>query len=133
MIKTYGSYADKEEDLKSEQYEMASFFNMMRKVHPNSFGRIGVHVRNEGKRTHGQINRARYEGGFVKGASDIIIPGNPSFICELKSRSKKAKVSKEQIEYLEAAQKLGAFVCVALGAVAAWEAFEEWKGKYYEI
>ena len=56
MIKVYGEHADKDDDIKSEQYEMASFFNMMRLSYPESFGRIGIHVRNEGKRTHGQIS-----------------------------------------------------------------------------
>ena len=65
--------------------------------------------------------------GLVKGCSDIIIPGNPSFVCEMKSRSPKAKISDEQIKYLPAAQNNGSFVCIALGCDAAWEAFNEWR------
>lgn len=129
-FKTYGEKT--KDKCPSEQIEMASFFNRLRNEYPITFGKIAIHVRNEGKRSFGQVNRARFEGGFIKGASDILIPGAPSFVCEMKSRSHTARLSPEQIEYLEAAQKLGAFVCVALGAVAAWEAFEEWKGKHYD-
>lgn len=128
-FKTYGETT--KEPCPSEQYEMASFFNRLRAEYPDSWGKVAIHVRNEGKRTFGQVQRTRFEGGFVKGASDISIPGSPSFICEMKSRSHTARLSKEQIEYLTAAQKLGAFVCVALGAKAAWQAFEEYREKYY--
>ncbi len=122
MIPTYGTKAD---NAQSEQYEMASFFNRMRQERPE-YAAIAIHVRNEGQRTHGQVQRVRFEGGFVKGASDIVIPGRPAFVCEMKSRSKTARLSPEQTAYLEAAQAAGAFVCVALGAMAAWTAFEEW-------
>jgi hypothetical protein len=64
---------------------------------------------------------------MTEGASDIIIPGCPAFVCELKRRDHtKSKWQDGQLEYLETAQKAGAFVCVALGADAAMEAFEEW-------
>lgn len=123
-------YGEKtKEDCPSEQCEMASFFNKLRIEYPDTWGKIAIHVRNEGKRTFGQVQKTRFEGGFVKGASDISIPGCPTFICEMKSRSHTARLSKEQINYLEAAQNAGAFVCVALGAKAAWEAFT----KYIEI
>lgn len=122
MIPTYGTKTD---NAKSEQYEMASFFNMLRKEHPK-YAAIALHIRNEGQRTHGQVQRVRYEGGFVKGASDIVIPGSPAFVCEMKSQSKTARVSPEQMAYLTAAQEAGAFVAIAFGAQAAWEAFEAW-------
>lgn len=124
-FKVYGTIAAGE--CPSEQAEMATFFNLLRRQRPEYY-KIAVHVRNEGKRTQGQVARARYEGGFVKGAADIIIPGAPTFVCEMKSRSKSARLSKEQIEYLAAAQEAGAFACVALGHQAAWEAVQTWIG-----
>jgi hypothetical protein len=104
---------------------MASFFNRLRRGHPH-LGAIALHIRNEGKRSAMQQQAIVGEGGFVKGASDVIIPGAPTFVMEMKSRAKTAKVSKEQKAYLEVAAANGAFACVALGAVAAWEALEDW-------
>lgn len=112
----------------SEKVEMASFFNRLRREHPQ-LGAIALHIRNEGKRTAMQHSAMVGEGGFVKGASDVVIPGNPAFVMEMKSRAKTAKVSKEQVAYLESCAAQGAFTCVALGAVAAWDALEEWLRK----
>ena len=68
--------------------------------------------------------------GMVKGASDIIIPGGPAFVCELKRRDHTKSVWQDgQQEYLYAAQRAGAFVCIALGHKAAREAF----GRYLAI
>lgn len=63
---------------------------------------------------------------MVTGAVDIVIPGNPSFVCELKRRDHTlSKIHDEQVEYLHAAKEAGAFVCIALGADAASAAFEK--------
>lgn len=123
-VKTYGTPAT--EPCPSEKVEMASFFNRLRREYPE-LGAIALHIRNEGKRTAMQHRSMVGEGGFVKGASDVVIPGVPTFVMEMKSRAKTAKVSKEQRAYLEAASKAGAFSCVALGAEAAWEAFLAWR------
>jgi len=65
--------------------------------------------------------------GMVKGASDIIIPGAPTFVCELKRQDHtKCRLAKEQVEYLLACQKAGAFACVALGADGAIKAVDSW-------
>ena len=123
-IKIYGT-KDKTCDI-TEAYHMITFFNSLRINFPDSYGAIAVHIRNESRRTAQQAARHKMEG-LVKGCSDIIIPGNPSFVCEMKSRSPEAKISNEQINYLLAAQKNGSFVCVALGHEAAWEAFNDWR------
>lgn len=117
-----------------EHVEQMSFFNRLRREYPDTFGAIAVHPRNEGLKQNGQFSTVAKHAaeGMTKGASDVLIPASPAFICEIKRQSHVLSSWQEgQIEYLEAAQKLGAFVCVALGAVAAWEAFEEWKGKHY--
>ena len=65
--------------------------------------------------------------GMTPGAADIVIPGSPAFVCELKRKDHtKSQWQDGQIEYLEASKKAGAFVCVALGCDAAWLAFQEW-------
>jgi len=122
MIKHYGEPQKGKHP--SESAEMTTFFNVLRREYPN-YGAIAIHVRNEGKRSHAQTQKQKLEG-MVKGASDINIPGNPSFICEMKSLSKTAKISEDQIKYLEACNAVGAFACVAYGYKAAMEAFKEW-------
>lgn len=110
-----------------EGAEQSTFFNALRKAYPKTYGRLALHPKNEGKRTSNQTSWDRAQG-MATGASDIIIPGNPAFVCELKRRDHaKSSWQKGQREYLTAAQDAGAFVCVALGWDAAWEAFTEWR------
>lgn len=110
-----------------ETVEQVTFFNMLRTGYKDSYGLIAIHPRNEGKRSHYQAARDKAEG-MTPGASDIIIPGNPAFVCELKRQDHtKSRWQDNQIDFLEAAQAAGCFVCVALGYKAAWEAFNEWK------
>ena len=116
-------------DCPSETAEAVTFFAKIRREYPDSYGLIATHIRNEGKRTFHQTMKQQSEG-MTKGAPDIIIPGNPTFICELKRQDHtKSSWQDGQQEYLEAAQKAGAFVCVALGYKAAYEAFIYWKDK----
>ena len=125
QIKTYGNL-DFRGYCPTEQVEQVTFFNRLRAQHPKSYGLIAIHPRNEGKRTHGQVRWQKAEG-MVKGASDVIIPGNPAFVCELKRKDRtKSTWQKGQLEYLLAAQEAGAFACLAFGANAALEAFEAW-------
>ena len=113
-----------------ESIEQASFFSRLRREYPDSYGLIAIHPRNEGLVSKGQFSTVIKHAaeGMTKGASDIIIPGSPSFVCELKQcNHMKSKWQDGQQPYLVAAANAGAFACVALGAVAAWEAFEAWK------
>lgn len=110
----------------SESIEQVTFFSELRRNYPETHGLLAIHPRNEGKRTYHQIARDKSEG-LSTGASDIIIPGCPAFICELKRQDHtKCKLGDEQVKYLLAAKEAGCFVCIALGWVAAYEAFEEW-------
>lgn len=113
-------------DCPPELVEQASFFNRLRREHPKTYGLIALHPRNEGQRfMHTAIKHSAE--GMAKGASDIIIPGKPSFVCELKRQDyRKSKWEDGQMEYLEAAQMAGSFVCLAFGALAAWDAFQDW-------
>jgi len=115
-----------------EEVEQASFFSRLRREYPDSYGAIALHPRNEGLREKGQFSTVIKHAaeGMTPGASDIVIPGCPSFVCELKRRDHtKSHWQDGQQGYLLAAAKTGAFVCVALGAAAAWEAFEVWRGQ----
>lgn len=109
-----------------EHVEQASFFAKIRREYPTSWGAIALHPRNEGLVKGGQFSavmRHRAEG-MTKGAADIVIPGSPAFVCEMKRLDHtQSQWQDGQMEYLIAAQKAGAYVCVALGAEAAWEAF----------
>lgn len=109
-----------------ETLEQVTFFRRIREQYPDSIGRIAIHPRNEGKRKCDQADREKAEG-MVPGASDVIIPARVPFVCEIKRRDHTRSTWQDgQIEYLEAAHGQGAFVCVALGADAAMEAFEQW-------
>jgi len=105
----------------SEAAEQVTFFAQLRKLHPD-LAAIALHPRNEGKRHYAQTNKEKSEG-MNAGASDIIIPCNPPFVCELKRQDHtKSRWQANQVEYLKACKKQGAFVCVALGYAAALEA-----------
>ena len=109
----------------SESSEQSAFFTWLKYQYPN-LAAIAIHPRNEGKRTYGQARYHKIEG-MTKGASDIIIPAAVPFVCELKRKDHtKSTLSKDQLIYLENAQKLGAFACVALGFKGAKLALAEW-------
>lgn len=110
----------------TETVEQVTFFGRLRRQYPETWGRLAIHPRNEGKRTAQQTQRAKAEG-MTAGTSDIVVPGSPAFVCELKRRDHTlSKWEPGQLDYLESAARAGCFVCVALGADAATEAFEEW-------
>lgn len=113
----------------SESIEQVTFFNRLRTQYPGSFGLIAVHPRNEQQLKGGQhrgLIKQKAEG-MTGGASDIIIPGRITFVCELKRRvHTKSSWQVGQVEYLTAAYDAGAFACVALGCDAAWQAFNDW-------
>jgi len=114
----------------AESVEQISFFSKLRAEYPATFGMLAIHPRNEQLLRGGQFRAvARHKAeGMTPGASDIVIPGGVSFVCELKRRDHtKSKWQDGQIEYLTAAADAGAFACVALGAAAAWEAFDVWR------
>ena len=111
-------------DCPTESSEQVTFMARLRRHYPDTWGRIAVHVRNEGKRTHWQAAREKAEG-MTKGAADIVIPGRQTFLLELKRRDHtQSRWQDGQLDYLQAAQACGAYVCVALGADAAWSAFD---------
>ena len=113
-----------------ETVEQISFFSRLRREYPNSYGLIAIHPRNERKKKKGQFSSVIKHSaeGMTIGAADILIPGRPTFVCELKRRDHtKSAWQDGQIAYLNAAWWEGAFACVALGAQAAWDAFEEWR------
>jgi hypothetical protein len=109
----------------SETNEQTTFFNELRRKYPD-IALIALHPRNEGKRTYQQAMRHKAEG-MAAGASDIIICGSPTFVCELKRQDHtKSKWQDSQEDFLTTAKSYGAFVCVALGYKAALEALERW-------
>ena len=119
----YGNLEYRNKNCPPESAEQITVFNWLR---ANGFT-TAIHPRNEGKRTFGQVSRQKAEG-MTPGASDIIIPGSPTFVCELK-RADHTKCRRQtgQVEYLHQCQKDGAFVCVALGYAGLIEAVSKWK------
>ena len=117
-----------------EDVEQVSFFNKIRREYPTSWGLIALHPRNEGLVYGGQFANMikRKAEGMTTGASDIVIPGQPSFVCEMKRLDHtKSAWQDGQIAYLGAAQETGSFVCIALGAKAAWVAFQDYLDMYH--
>ena len=126
-IPVFGDLTFRDKKCPFEVAEQVTFFNQLRAAHPDTFGLIAVHVRNEGKKTPDQVRREKAEG-MATGSPDIIIPGNPSFLCELKRKDHvESKLQPMQVPYLMASQKAGAYVCIAFGWVAAMEAFNHWR------
>lgn len=114
----------------TESVEQVTFFNRLRAQYPDTHGALAIHARNEQQLRGGQFGgMAKQKAeGMVSGASDIIIPGRVTFVCELKRRDRtKSAWQAGQVEYLTAAHEAGAFACVALGCDAAWESFNEWR------
>jgi len=124
-LKVYGC-ADYRGPCPLEHQEQALFFQYIRTVHPNTYGRLVLHPANEGKRTYGQARFANKQG-MTPGASDIILPGNPSFVCEIKRQDHtKSSWTAGQVDYLRMAQYLDCFVCVALGGNSAIDALNDY-------
>ena len=125
FIEVYGDQDYRNKKCPIESAEQITFFNELRRRYPE-LGAIAIHPRNEGKRSIQQTQRQKAEG-MTPGASDIIIPGGQTFVCEMKRQDHTlCKWEPEQIKYLEQCEKHGAFVCVALGYKAAIEALETW-------
>jgi hypothetical protein len=113
----------------AETLEQVTFFAKLRRNYPDTWGALAIHPRNEAMRTGGHIRAVvqHKAEGMTSGAADIIIPARVSFVCELKRRDHtQSKWQDGQQEYLKAAHHAGGFACVALGADAAWQAFEDW-------
>lgn len=124
-IKVYGCQKLRMEKPPSENAEQITIFNELRLNYPE-LAKLATHILNEGNKSHAQAEKDA-QMGLCKGFSDIIIIGNPVFVCELKKRDfTKSKISKEQQSFLIAAQESGAFACVALGCDGFFEALEEW-------
>lgn len=130
-IKVYGDTNHRDKNCHSEDAELSTFVNQVKKLYPD-IGRIMVHIPNEGKRKGYEVDNLKRKGALTSGASDIIIPGNPSFIMEMKKIDHTlCRWQPGQIAYLKSSKEMGCFVCVCLGWEAAMMAFNDWKAKHY--
>ena len=128
-IAFYGDSKYRNKQCPRETIEQITFVNTIREQYPDSYGLILIHPENEKKLTNGQfslISKSRAMG-MAKGASDIIIVGNPAFVCEIKRADRtQSDISLEQLAFLYSAKEAGAWVCIALGHEAAMNAFNDW-------
>ena len=127
FLKVYGDQFFRGE-CPTETSEQVAFFSELKRKYPHLHA-IAIHPKNEGKRSKGQFQQLAKDKamGLNVGAADIIIPASPAFVCELKRKDNtKSKFQPGQVEYLENCQKLGSFVCVALGYEAAMQAVDEY-------
>jgi hypothetical protein len=126
-LPVFGDMEYRNKNCPPESAEQITFFNTLRRDYPR-LGLIAIHPRNEGKRTMQQVQRQKAEG-MTAGAPDIVVPGSPSFLCELKRLDHtQSRWQDGQLEYLQAAKENGSFVCVAFGHKAALEALKVWIG-----
>lgn len=126
-IPAFGDLKFRDKKCPKEVAEQVTFFNQLRAAYPDTYGLIAVHNRNEGKKTIHQVAREKAEG-MATGAPDIMIPGNPAFLCELKRKDHTlSALQPGQEPYLRAAEACGAYVCIAFGWEAAMEAFNHWR------
>lgn len=117
-------------DCPLEDADLITFFNQLRKKYPN-FSDLALHIKNEGKRNVRQVQRDRAKGALNSGASDIVIVGALTFVCELKRKDHtKSTITAEQVTFLKNAHNSGAFACIALGWEAALEAVENYLDLY---
>ena len=108
-----------------EDVEHINFVTWVKWNYPD-VARCLIHPKNEGKRTFAQANKEK-KMGLSKGAADIVIPGCPSFVCEIKRADHtKSKWQDGQQEYLESAMTVGSYTCVVLGSEAAKLALLHW-------
>lgn len=125
-LQVFGDQSYRDKNCPREAAESATFFNQLRLKYPDSIGRTATHIKNEGKKTALQAQLDKVQGQ-VKGAPDILIPGKPCFMLEMKRKDHTlSHWQTGQQEYLKQAQSQGAFVCVALGHEAALKAVEKW-------
>ena len=131
LIKVYGN-TEFRGDCAKEDAELMTFFNELNRLHPQ-LAIIAIHPDNEGLVIGtGHLHHAKQKakGAIKKGAADIVIVGNPTFVCEMKRQDHtKSRWQDGQLEFLEYSLKNGAFVCIALGYESALEAVKDWIAK----
>ena len=124
-LKVYGDLSYRGDCLR-EDTEQINFFSWL-SMHHKQLSALALHPKNESRRSWGQVNYDKKTGAINTGASDIVIPGAPSFVCEMKRQNHTNSIWQPgQIYYLKAASDAGCFVCVALGADAAKIAVQDY-------
>lgn len=99
-----------------EETEQMNFFAMLRLHHPD-LARLAIHPKNEGNRNWMRQQMDYKKGEVNPGASDVIIPGCPAMVAEIKRQDHtQSRWENGQIDYLEKSLSAGCFVFVGLGA-----------------
>lgn len=127
-IKCYGN-TEFRGDCPKEDAELMTFFNELNRLHPQ-LALVAIHPDNEGLvlgSGHHHHIKQKAKGAIKKGAADIVICGNPTFVCEMKRQDHtKSRWQDGQLEFLEYSLKNGAFVCIALGYESALQAVKDY-------
>lgn len=127
-LQTYGDTSYRG-DCPLEDAELMTFFNQIRIKYPD-IAKVAIHPDNEGLilgAAHNAHIKQKAKGAIRNGAADIIICGSPTFVCEMKRQDHtKSKWQDGQLDFLQTSQRLGAFVCVALGYESALQALNDW-------
>lgn len=123
-LKVYGDQSYRNKKDYHEDTHVQGFVNQVRKRMP---GALITHIKNEDKRTKAQADFDK-SMGMTQGFCDIIILGSPTLCLEMKRADHTLSGWEPgQEDFLLRAQQAGCFSVVALGAVAALEAFDDWR------
>lgn len=113
-------------ECRPERAEQIEFMSWLKFNHPD-YRKLVIHHKNEGKRTFKQVAYESADGSINAGVSDIVIPGNPAFVIELKRLDHtKSRLTSDEESYLHLAMRSGCFAGIALGCRGLKEAFEKW-------
>lgn len=114
-----------------EDADLITFRNELERLYPQ-YAAVMLHPKNEGARYGWQADADKMKGALNTGASDIIVPGFPTLVIELKRQDRTlSDITVNQLEYLQACQQNGCWCCVALGWRAALEFVHQWHEENY--
>lgn len=134
-IEIVGDLSYRNKNCPKEDAELVTFMNEWR-IDPQLSEIIVIHIPNEKKRRKkedfAELKKQRMKGAFLPGASDVIAVGHPTLIIELKRLDHtQSDIEDEQIDFLVKAMQSDAWVCIALGYVAALQFAREWYAENY--
>lgn len=115
-----------------EDAELITFRNQLEIRYPQ-YAAVMLHPKNEGQRHKHQADAERAKGALNTGACDIVLPGFPTLLIEMKRRDvTQSEITTDQLDYIDAAERVGCWACIALGWENAMLAVDKWHKENYE-
>ena len=108
----------------TQNEEVTNFFENLAIDYPQ-LRKMAIHIKKKNKNIFIPTYREKIEA-IHEGFANIIILGKITFVCKLKSRSIKTKLTIAEKEFLSLSNHAGAFSCLAYGYQAALQAVKDW-------